>query len=65
MLETDSYVLWIIPEGAAYALTDGYIARLSATYNLPRFEPHLTLLSGIRYPTASTLRGLTASLPPF
>jgi 2'-5' RNA ligase len=65
MPENDSYTLWIIPEDAAYSLTDGYIAQLSAAYHLPRFEPHVTLLGGTRSPDTSALRGLAESLPPF
>ena len=65
MPENDSYALWIVPEGAAYNLTDGYITRLSQTYNLPKFEPHVTLLGGIRAPDTSALRTLTRGLPPF
>ena len=61
----DFYALWIMPEGSAYTLTDSYITKLSVAYNLPRFEPHLTLLSGIRNPVTSTLRGLAGGLPPF
>jgi len=60
-----SFALWIIPEGEAYALTDAYIARLSAGYNLPQFEPHLTLLSEFRSPETSALRDMAGSLPPF
>jgi len=58
-----SFALWIIPEGEAYALTDDYIARLSAGYNLPKFEPHVTLLSGILSPEALALRDLAEGLP--
>jgi len=65
MPENDSYALWIVPEGAVYTLTDGYIARLSRAYNLPKFEPHVTLLGGIPAPETSTLRNLARSLPPF
>ena len=63
--ENDSYALWIVPEGAAYTLTDGYIVRLSRVYNLPKFEPHVTLLGGIHAPETSTLRTLARSLLPF
>jgi len=65
MIENDMYALWIMPEGATYTLTDGYIARLSDAYNLPKFEPHVTLLGGISAPQTSTLRTLARSLPPF
>jgi hypothetical protein len=65
MSENDTYALWIIPDGAVYTLTDGYIAKLSSTYHLPRFEPHVTILGGIRSPEPSALRGLAGSLTPF
>lgn len=61
----DSYALWIIPEGAAYSLTDGYIAKLSEAYRLPKFEPHVTVLSGMREPELPALRILAGSLAPF
>jgi hypothetical protein len=35
---------------AVYALTSGYIARLSGLYSLPRFEPHITVLGGVSMP---------------
>ena len=65
MTKTDTYSLWIMPEGAAYTLTDGYIARLSQAYDLPKFDPHVTVLAGIPNPGSSTLRDLTRGLPPF
>ncbi len=65
MPETGSYALWIMPEGAAYTLMDGYIARLSEAFDLPKFEPHVTVLSRMRDPQASALRDLTRSLSPF
>lgn len=65
MTKTDSYALWIIPEGAAYALTDGYIVRLSRAFDLPKFEPHVTVLAGIPDPDRVALNDLTQGLPPF
>ena len=65
MPEGGAYALWIMPAGAAYTLTDGYIARLSGTYNLPKFEPHVTLLGSVHVPDVSALQDLTRSLPPF
>lgn len=61
----DSYAVWIMPEGAAYTLADGYIAKLSQAYNLPKFEPHVTVLGRIRSLEISALRGLAESLPLF
>jgi 2'-5' RNA ligase len=65
MTNPDTYALWIIPEGTAYTLTDGYIGRLSKMFDLPKFEPHVTVLAGIPDPDLSTLRDLTRGLPPF
>jgi hypothetical protein len=65
MPENGSYALWIIPEGEAYSITDGYITKLSEAYGLPRFEPHVTILDGIPSADSSALRGLASSLPPF
>lgn len=66
MPENQSYALWIIPgDEEVYARTSGYIARLSSLYGLPRFEPHVTLLGGIRSPEADELRGLAGGLAPF
>ena len=42
-----------------------YIAKLSDAYHLPRFEPRVTALGGIRTPEASEMRGLAGSLAPF
>lgn len=65
MSENDSYALWIIPEGAAYDLTKGYITKLSNIYHLPKFEPHITVLSDIRLPDIFELREFSESLVPF
>jgi 2'-5' RNA ligase len=64
-LPNGPFALWIIPGGAAYTLTDGYIASLSQAYGLPRFEPHVTVLAGIPAPRADEMRGLAGSLAPF
>jgi len=64
MSENDPYALWIMPEGVAYSLTDGYIAKLSQAFDLPKFEPHVTVLGSLS-PETTTLRGLADSLPPF
>ncbi len=65
MSENNSYALWIIPTGEAYALTSGYIARLSSLYDLPPFEPHVTVLGGVPVPEADEMRELAGSLVPF
>ena len=65
MSENDTYSLWIVPDGATYSLADGYISKLSDTYHLPRFEPHVTVLGRIHSPDSSALRGLAEGLPSF
>lgn len=60
-----TFSLWIIPAGEAYRLTESYIARLSAAYGLPRFEPHVTVLGSIPSPDDSAVRALAAELAPF
>jgi 2'-5' RNA ligase len=65
MPKDQPYCLWIIPEDDAYAITNGYIARLSAEYNFPRFEPHVTVLCGIHSPDKSKMRALAESISPF
>lgn len=39
--------LWLMPDGEAYNLLQELILDLSQTHDTPRFEPHITLLSGI------------------
>ena len=65
MSNSDAYALWIIPEGAAYDLTKGYINRLSDIYHLPKFEPHITVLSDIYSPGISEICEFAGSLAPF
>ena len=65
MPENDSYALWIMPEGEAYSLTDSYIEKLSKTFNLPGFEPHVTILAGISQAAISKVRGFAEILAPF
>jgi 2'-5' RNA ligase len=66
MSENDSYALWIMPvDEAVYALTSGYIARLSGLYSLPGFEPHITVLGGVSMPEMVELSEMAGSLRPF
>jgi len=65
MSGSDSFALWIIPEGAAYDLTKGYIDKLSDIYHLANFEPHITVLSDIRSPVISEICEFASSLAPF
>jgi hypothetical protein len=66
MPENQTYALWIIPgDEEVYAQTSGFIARLSGLYDLPRFEPHVTVLGGVPSPEPAGLRKLAWSLDPF
>ena len=65
MSENQPYALWIIPTDEAYALTSGFIARLGRLYDLPAFEPHVTVLGGVRCPEFAEMRDLAESLAPF
>lgn len=44
------YALWLMPTGQAYRRLARRILSLSRQYSTPRFEPHVTLLSGITAP---------------
>ena len=41
------YTLWLMPDQGAYQKLSKLIVDLSTTLDTPRFEPHVTLLSGI------------------
>lgn len=41
------YALWLVPDAPAYEKLALLIEELSSTHGTPRFEPHVTLLSGI------------------
>jgi 2'-5' RNA ligase len=42
------YSLWIVPDGAFFELWRLVISDLSRRFGTPTFDPHVTLLSGIR-----------------
>jgi 2'-5' RNA ligase len=65
MIENDTFSLWLIPAGQAYSLLSGYITQLSEAYNLPKFEPHVTVLGGMRQPETFAMRALAGSLASF
>ena len=65
MTENHTFSLWLIPSGKAYTLLSGYITQLSETYDLPKFEPHITVLGGVSQPETPTMRRLAESLAPF
>ena len=39
--------LWLMPDKKTYLKIGQLIAELSSVHNTPRFEPHVTLISGI------------------
>jgi 2'-5' RNA ligase len=41
------YTLWLMPDKSAYEKLSKLIIDLSTTHDTPKFEPHVTLLSGI------------------
>ncbi len=62
------YALWLTPGEPMFSLLAGEISRLSQEYFTPRFDPHVTLLSGITVPEeeARAQSALLAdSLKPF
>jgi len=65
MSNSDNYALWIIPEGTAYDLTKEYIDKLSNVYHLPKFEPHITVVSAMRSPDMTEIGVFAGSLAPF
>jgi len=44
----DSHYLWLVPQKETYDEFQKIIQDLSKTYGTPRFEPHVTLVSGLR-----------------
>jgi len=47
---TSSYYLWLMPEKETYNEFQTIIQDLSKAYGTPRFEPHVTLVSGLSGP---------------
>jgi len=47
MEKTNRYALWLMPEGIVYARAYAIIKHLHKRFDSPKFEPHITLLSGI------------------
>jgi len=46
-MKAKGYSIWLMPQGEIYRYLSEIIFRLSKKYNLPYFEPHVTLLGGI------------------
>jgi hypothetical protein len=65
---TGHYALWLIPSETAYARLAQLIKELAHELSAPLFDPHVTLLEGIRWETAKIVRQceeLAASSRPF
>jgi 2'-5' RNA ligase superfamily protein len=59
--------LWLLPEPRAFARLSDVIAEIARTGGSPRFEPHVTLLSGIALEAAEVIeraRTLAAVFTP-
>lgn len=48
MNTTETFSLWLMPEGLIYARTYAIIKKLHNRFGGPLFEPHITLLSGMK-----------------
>jgi 2'-5' RNA ligase len=62
------YALWLMPAGQTHRHLARRIVSLSRQYTTPRFEPHVTLLSGITVPEQEALSRsatLASRLDPF
>ncbi len=64
---TTGYALWLLPQVTDRQRLYEIIAKLSQRYGTPTFEPHLTLLSGIKMPEnelTNAVSGFAKSLKP-
>lgn len=51
----NGYALWFLPEERVYSKLASQILALSREYSTPAFEPHVTLISGIKGPERDAL----------
>lgn len=68
MSKAKGYSLWLIPSGNAYNRLENIISELSKQYSAPFFEPHVTLIGGIKDSEENTLSKtsqLANSVRPF
>lgn len=68
MSSSDKYSLWLRPFGDIAFSIQQRINKLSEKYQTPSFEPHVTLLSGIRYGETELIQlteTLAGALKPF
>lgn len=62
------YALWLMPGEPVFSILAEEISRLSREHSTVRFEPHVTLLAGIRLPedaVMATSASLAGCLKPF
>lgn len=68
MTTTQKHALWLRPFGNTAFELKQRIKKLSETYNTPLFEPHITILSGLRRGETELIQltdTLAGSLSPF
>lgn len=68
MASSDKYSLWLRPFGDIAFRIQQRINKLSDQYDTPSFEPHVTLLSGLRYGETELIQlteTLAGALSPF
>lgn len=68
MSSSDKYSLWLRPFGDISFSIQQRIDKLSEKYDTPSFEPHVTLISGIRYGETELIQlteTLAGALKPF
>ena len=68
MSSSEKYSLWLRPFGDTAFSIQQRINKLSEKYGTPSFEPHVTLLSGIRYGETELIQlteTLAGALEPF
>lgn len=68
MPSSEKYSLWLRPFGDVAFSIQQRIEKLSEKYNSPSFEPHVTLLSGMRYGETELVQltdTLAGALSPF
>src|SRR5258708_14325177 len=58
------YYLWLIPKGEGYSIFSKLINYFSKQYSLPKFDPHITLVSGIESDESEAI-SKTSSLVTF
>jgi Cyclic phosphodiesterase-like protein len=61
------YALWLLPEPRSFERLSAVIAEIARAEGSPRFEPHVTLVSGIALEAGEVMeraRGLASALTP-